>query len=274
VSAHGTLHVLAVAGLLALCATVGPAGLQAGGPTVPSGDAREVIARVLEAYGGRAALERVVSYRMEGEFTSARDDRSGPTARVLVRPNKLKVAIHYPEETELRLLDGARGWRTEEGEWVEAEGPMYDAMVLQAMRANVPWILAEGAAHAKLVEPRRHGGTDLIGVEIPLREGLAFRAYVHPRTYRVEVSRGLLAHYGMETYFETEYSDFRRVGGVLFAFREKNFASGVHTGWTRIRRVVLNPKLSPDEFAPPRSKKTGTRDVGLLPRPGRDARCT
>jgi hypothetical protein len=44
------------------------------------------------------------------------------------------------------------------------------------------------------------------------------------------------------TRFATQYEDFRTVEGVLFAFREQNYASGQHTGTTRVREVRFSPK--------------------------------
>ena len=54
----------------------------------------------------------------------------------------------------------------------------------------------------------------------------------------------------MKTNFATDYADFRTVDGVLFAFREGNFASNQSTGDTVITRVTINPPLKDTDFRP------------------------
>ncbi len=221
-------------------------------------DARELIERVIDAYGGRAALERVKAYRAEGRIVAVRQGREGPTLRLFQRPDRLRVELRYPGEPEVRIVSGVRGWRGTGKEMEEASGPMLEAMVLQAARAAVPWILMERVADARRGKPRELRGRPLAGIEIPLAAGLTLRVWVDPATRRVEVSQGVLDHHGMQTEFETVYGDFRKVNGVLFAFREENYASGAHTGYTALERVELNPKLRPNDFAPGRVKGRDT----------------
>ena len=210
------------------------------------------VSRVLAAYGGWGKLARVKSYRVEGDFFSAMRHSTVPTTRVFARPDRFKTLIDYPDRLEARLVDGARGWRTEPGGALgEVHGPMLMAMVLQAARCDVPWILAERESLARFIDPLERDGVLLPGLEIPLGDGLVFRAWTDPVTFLVRVSQGALTDGRMATHFETVYSDFRDVGGLKFAFREENFASGTQTGITLVKRVVLDPPLAPAEFAPP-----------------------
>ncbi len=221
-------------------------GAPAPATDAPPAAARALIARVVDAYGGRAALQRVHAYRIEGTLFSSLRHTDSPTVREFERPGRLRVRIDYANGSELRVVDGARGWRNEGGgPVVPAHGPMLDAMVLQAARAAVPWILMERA-----VAPTDVDGVSAPGVEIPLGDGLALRAWVDPATHRVLLSQGTLDHGGMRTHFETKYGDFHRVNGVWFAYDEENWASGAPTGHTSITRVTLNPELPAGTFAP------------------------
>ena len=238
----------------ALAAATGASGSAFAVPgDAGSPEARALIARVVEAYGGRAALERVRAYRLEGELFSIRRHDESPTVRVFARPGRLKVLIGYEGAGEARIVDGAKGWRSaDEGPIEEAHGPMLDAMVLQAARADVPWILIEHAAEARWLPAQDVDSVACEGLEFALPGGLTFRAFVDPRDHRVRMSQGALAHGGMQTHFETFYDDFRAVDGVWFAFRERNWASGTQTGVTSVTRVILNPRLRADEFRPPK----------------------
>jgi hypothetical protein len=121
-------------------------------------------------------------------------------------------------------------------------------MVLQAARADIPWILEERRGSLKLLPPMDNG--KLQGLEIPLGEGLTLTVYVEAATGRVVRSSGVLEAPGMKTNFATDYSDFRAVDGVLFPFREGNFASNQSTGDTVLTKVVVNPPLSEKDFRP------------------------
>ncbi|MBK7367989.1 MAG: hypothetical protein IPJ04_08775 [Candidatus Eisenbacteria bacterium] len=221
-------------------------------PGAPAPEIRALIDRVTTAYGGRKALEKVRAYRVEGSVFSTMRHSDAPTIRVFARPAQLKVLIDYANGAEARLVDGAKGWRNEAGGPLEpVTGPMYAAMVLQAARAGVPWVLYEHAAEATFTDSLTQADVRCVGIELLLGEGLVLRAWIDPATHHVVRSQGLLEHGGMRTHFETVYADFRAVDGVTFAFREENFASGRQTGLTTITKVVVNPPLRANEFQPP-----------------------
>lgn len=251
--------------LLALTLLAAPLAAAAAGPApaaAPRGPAPagNLIENVVRAYGGRAALEKVRSYRMLGRIMAVRQEKEGPMMRLFERPGRLRVELRYPEAAEVRIVDGARGWRSLGDEVPEeVTGPLLESMILQTARANVPWILIEHAAEARPAEPYELRGRRLEGVEIPIAANLTVRVYADPTTWRVELSQGWLDHHGQTTQFETIYSDFRAVDGVLFAHREENYASGVHTGYTAIERVLLNPKTAAADFAPPIEAKKGAK---------------
>jgi len=222
-------------------------------PAEPRADGvHERVSRILLAYGGWGRLAQVKAYRLEGELFSAMRHSSSPTTRVFARPDRFKSLIDYEGGVEARILDGTRGWRmVSGGPLQEVEGPMLLAMGLQAARCGLPWILAERESSARIIEPRAENGVKLPGLEVPLGEGLVLRVWTNPRTHLVEVSQGALRMPGAYTYFENFYSDFRDVDGVQFPFHEENFASGMQTGVTDVKRVIVNPPLSPTEFRPP-----------------------
>lgn len=87
-------------------------------------------------------------------------------------------------------------------------------------------------------------------LELQVKEGLLLKAFIDPATKRVGLVQGTMASAGMLTEFRTEYSDFRFVDGILFAFHEENFASGSHTGTTRVRSILLNPRTAKRDFRP------------------------
>ncbi len=215
------------------------------------GRAEEFIERALKAYGGWEQLSRVSSYRMEGTLRALIRNLEGGAVRIFERPDRLKVILSYPGTPEVRILNRDQGWRpNKEGTLVPVEGFLLSAMRLQAARAALPWILQERRDEVRFLQRLNRGTQELTALEISLAEGLTMRVYLEPEEGRIVRSEGFLSTPVMSTHFATEYSDFRRVEGVVFAFREENYASGRHTGSTRFRKIELNPALSENEFRP------------------------
>jgi len=214
-------------------------------------DPEALVDRVLEAYGGWTALSSVSSYRMEGVVRTSHGKPPSPTSRVFERPGRLKVVLEHPDVKETRIVDGSRGWRSDpSGAFAEATGPLLDSMRLQAARAALPWILGERRDSVTLIDPLEVEGTSLQGLEVSLGPGLSLRAYVDPETSRVLRALTVLDHPAMKIAFETRFTDFKEVAGVLFAHTEQNYTGGRHQATTAIEKVVVNPEVTEGEFRP------------------------
>ena len=233
--------------LLAACVLLGAvAPLRAADPAAKSPDA--LIDSVLTEYGGKAALDKVRAYRMEGTVSSVMRG-NGALMRTFARPDRLKITLDYPNHPEARILDGGKGWRSDgKGNMSQADGFLLTSMVLQAARADLPWLLDERRTSLKMLAAMEGG--KLQGVEIPLGAGLTLTVYIDAATGRIVRSSSVLDAPGMKTNFATDYSDFRTVDGVLFSFKEANFASNQSTGDTVITRVTVNPMLKDTDFRP------------------------
>ncbi|WP_169709457.1 hypothetical protein [Deferrisoma camini] len=209
---------------------------------------------VVEAYGGPRAAARLESFRAEAEITARMRGMRGRMVREFLAPDRLRVEITYPRSTEVRVLNGDRGWRGDAGRLQRVEGLPLLAMRYQLLRSAVPWVFT---AHRRLLEDRgtrRRNGVDYRLVGLPWSMGLDLVYWIDPVTRRVDLVEGTLRARGGAAPFATEYSDFRRVDGVLVPFHEENYASGRHTGTTRLVSVRFGTQgLGP--FDP-------TRDAG------------
>jgi len=210
-----------------------------------------LIDRVLAAYGGDK-LDAVKAYRMEGVVTAKMRQTEGNMIRLFARPDRLYVDLAYKENPERRFLDKERGWRTDPkgGGIHEVGGHLLKSMVLQAARSDIPWILNERREDVTQIPPLKVGDRMTIGIQLLLQPDLFLRLYADPKTARIVYSQAILNTETLKTHFETAYSDFREVEGVLFAFAEENWASGFHTGTTQIQRITVNPEIKPGAFRP------------------------
>lgn len=218
-----------------------------------------LLKKSVDAYGGEKALATLV-FRESGRITTPmRGDREGAITRIYRRPAQLRVEVSFPGETpEVRILDGKRGWR--QGQ--EATGMPFDAMVLQAARFALPLNLLERRGEVKDLGTVSRDGKERRVLELPLGGSLSMTAEIDPATGRVlrstaksaggmggmSMSVGGTPGEGVE--FATTYDDFRKVDGVLFAFKEGNFAMGQHTGDTVLEKIEILKTL-PDRALTP-----------------------
>jgi hypothetical protein len=229
-----------------------PIALQLALGAAPAPAARQtvdvLISRVVEAHGGKDAIAAARGFRQAGSVTSMlHPGTRGRIERIYGRSGRLRVLTRYPgAPDELRIVDGGRGWRN----GVPVDGVRFAAMALQAVRLDLPALL--DAWRDKVVDRGDEvvGGRHLRVLAIEIAPGLSVEAHVDPATGRILRSRGQGPTGGAPLSFLTTYSDFRKVGGVLFAFKEENWANGESTGETVLDRVELLPTASDEPFRP------------------------
>lgn len=202
----------------------------------------QVLARCFEAYGGVPALERLRAVRQQGRIASAMRGH-GTVERSFEFPGRLRVESAFPGGlAEVRVLADDAGWRN--GAPVAGQG--YQAMVLQAARLALPRLLLVG--RERLVDrgpvDRDDGRFRLL--ELPLREDMGLEVEIEEDGGLIRRSRGRAG----ALVFETRYDDFRRVGGLLFAFREQTWIMGQPSGSTELTEVTLHDDLPPELFQP------------------------
>jgi hypothetical protein len=230
----------ALAVLASIAAAAGP----------PRDDVKALVARCVEAYGGKRAIEKASVFREEGTVTSLvlHPGEKGHMIRTYERPQRLRVEIAYPGGgREVRVVDGvSQGWR--DGEKVS--GPRLAAMILQAARLDLPALLSSRHAHPAYVGTVGLDGKTLRVLSLDLAPGLVVEAAIDPATGRILRSRGVSHDPAMPLEFTTTYSDFKTVSGVLVAMREKNGANGQSTGETVLEKVEFPAKLPGGTFGP------------------------
>jgi hypothetical protein len=209
-------------------------------------DSGVLVDKMVTAYGGQAALEKIAAVREEGKVEATmRVGSSGPIVRTYARESKLRIQIgEGPKFSEVRVLNGAKGWRNGQ----ESSGVSYEAMVLQAARLDLPWLLMKNKT--KLVDkgPVERDGRRLQVLELALENGLSVSAGIDPKTGQILFSSGTTKTGSMT--FETAYDDLRKVEGVLFAFKEINTAQGTKTAETILSKIEILKEVPEDTFRP------------------------
>jgi hypothetical protein len=264
--------VIAAAPLLLALATQDPA-------SQPAVDVRALVDRVVTAYGGPRALKKLDAYRIEGRLSGEAADVPGhdhdgehankalPADRRVQRdfaaPDRMRIEVRHGTRTELRLLDGARGWRSTGDKQQEVRGFHGQAMQAQLLRATAPWALVHYRDQLTAEDRRERDGKP--HQVLRYRRGdLRVDYWVELGSARVTRVETIQGEGAMQLHFATSLEDFRKVDGVLVPHLEHNFVRGNQAGTTHVERVRFGVKgLGP--FSPGEPSSTPAASRPALP---------
>ncbi len=208
------------------------------------------VAEIVRAYGGREALSRVTSLRAEGEISAFMPEDRGPYVYVLKRSRKLLVDIRYSKGSEKRILDGDKGYSGTNQEVSSVSGAAYRAMVYQYDQLDLPYGLLDGALKVASAKKGRFRGRAVVVLKLRDRSGNEIEAAVDDKTHLIVKTSGSIAVGGAKAVLSSEFSDFRKTGGIVLPFTIVNYADGFKISETKIARYTVNPDITDSVFSP------------------------
>jgi len=119
-----------------------------------------------------------------------------------------------------------------------------------------------GAHHHKVEYAGREtlDGIDYYVLKLTLSDGFESYRYVNPDTWMIDRGRDFRAFHpavdGHETWVETDWSDYRPVEGLQYAFSSinKDLVSGKELAHQQVTALKINPKFDPAVFIAPEVK--------------------
>ncbi len=216
------------------------------GPTALAENLDELLAKVAEAYGGKGD-DGIRAMRLTGTTHAARRGTDGAFLLNFQRPDRLRIEYAYPVRPEVRIINGPQSWIN--------GSPMssgsHSAMILQAARLDLPWILLEQPEKLRDAGTvQAPDGVMLRSLELPLAPGHTLIAEIDPNSGRILHSRGTMVGTRGTMEFDTIFQDFATQDGRLYAATEIHFAKGLYTGYTKIDKIEFLDALPDDLFAP------------------------
>jgi hypothetical protein len=217
----------------------------------------DIIARNTEAMGGRAAIEGVRTievelhivdpgFEVDGTYQAARPDRM----RIDVKADGKRVFVE--------AFDGKRGWQWNgKGEVVEASPKATAALRRGVELPGKLYGLHELAGRGHKVEltgREKIDGTEYYALKVKVNDGFDATFYVDPTTWLITRRRDIRPlHVDIDptrTTIEHRSSDFRKVGGIPFAFHseEVDLQTGKILETTTVREIRVNPSIDESIF--------------------------
>jgi hypothetical protein len=181
----------------------------------------EIIARHLEARGGRQKLQELTSIRMTGAIAFG-SGQPAPFVLQMRRPNKMRTEFVAQGMTAIQAFDGERAWAVlpmsgkTEPEYLPPE-----ASREAAEQADIEGPLVDAAAKGHKIALLGHEkveGRDTVKLEVTLKSGAVRYSYLDAQTFLEVKGEGRRRAGGDEVMLETYYRDFRDVNGLKLPF--------------------------------------------------------
>lgn len=225
---------------------------------------RALIAKAIEAKGGREALERVKSIRQRGGGTITTPQGALPVEvdLLVVFPDKTRMEMKLPIGKVVRALDGEKGWVQAPMGVMDMQQSEAKDMREQVEKDEVPLLLQLAKPDAKPVwlgkETLDEEELDVVSV------GDGTKLYFEGGARLVRRSRKTPR--GEST---SVWSDFRDVGGVMLPFAARALLDGEEAFKFTASAIEVNVEVAADAFARPQGNDMQpgrrTRGPGTAP---------
>jgi hypothetical protein len=221
------------------------------GNAANTGDKEQLfIAKIVNAYGGKAQIAKVKGISAEGRIKTFFSHDKGSYYRYMQPDRKLYVHIRYAKSAEKRILNGMNGYRGTGGRIEKVLGPPYDAMVYQYNQLDLPFGLIDGSF--KILD---HRNGDLSGVSMDIlkladRYGYEIEVFVSSRNYHILKVIGYFTVGSNKSSLGAEFMDYKKVKGILLPYKIINYAMDSKISETEITQYTINPKINDTIFNP------------------------
>lgn len=241
-----TAWILGAALLVALAALPGY-GQKA--PTASSTkEALGVVSKMIEALGGRKALESIKDTTISGSAEITQYGITVPLTIYQKEPNKMRMDITIAEAnmTITQAYDGQKGWYTNPQSGMTEEMPDFLAkqFARQAM-GNEILLDPEKSGVAYVLKPKAAiEGKDYIVLEQTLADSHKTTLFLDPETYLPYKAQAKAADQtGAEVDAETFTTNYQKVGGTMVAYTLRVLHNGSEAQRITISSVTYNTNL-------------------------------
>jgi len=210
-----------------------------------------IINKVIDAYGGKKVVEGIHSLHLKGEIQAFMRHDNGTYELYFKRDRKLRVETKYEHSSELRILNGDRGYRSDDGlPLEEVSGPKYYSMLYQYKHLDILHDLLRGPYRISYAGKSFVDDNDVEVFRLVDKEATIMDVFIDAHNFLIVKVTGYFKADDKKTDLSQEFSDFRKVDGSLFPFRITNYAAGMKIAQTVIDKYFINPDIADSLFGP------------------------
>lgn len=209
------------------------------------------VKEVIAAYGGEEQLAQIKTVYAKGAIEAFMRGDKGTSTRWFKRPRKLRAELRYQKSSELRLLNGYRGWRGSSMETLrEVHGPPYLAMAYQVKHLDLPFGFLDRGYKITYLGRETLRDVPVETLQLEDNEGTVMRVYVDAATRLIVKVAGTFGTGLGGAELAAEFADFRDVQGVKFPFKITNYSGGNRIAETAVTEISLNGEMPDSLFQP------------------------
>lgn len=212
----------------------------------------EILNKMIEAMGGRTALEKIKDTTITGSMDLTQMGLSGTITVYQKEPNKARYDIEVMGMLISQACDGEIAWGTNPQTGMTEEMP----------EQNAEYMKRESLGNSAFLNPKKFGitftfkgkenvgGKDCLVLEQAFADGFIATLYIDPDTYLTYKAKGkTLNQMGMEVEAETLLSDYKKVDGITVAHSLVSYQDGEEFMTMTISEVKFNSGLEDNLFA-------------------------
>jgi outer membrane lipoprotein-sorting protein len=213
--------------------------------------AKEIIQKMIDATGGKKALESIDDSTTTGTMELIQQGVSGEITIYKKEPNKMRLDIEIMGMLITQAYDGNLAWwvnpqtgATEEMPADEAAGMKRDALPRDAVFNPEKYGISFEYKGKDQIEDKDH-----FVIDQTYEDGFKATLYVDCKTYLLTKSKGTLSSAQGEVEFEQHASDYKKVHGVVGAHKFVTYINGAEARILTITDVQYNTGLEDSLFA-------------------------
>ncbi|MBM3310727.1 MAG: outer membrane lipoprotein-sorting protein [Candidatus Aminicenantes bacterium] len=238
--------------------------------TAPAQTAQDVLAKMIDAQGGRKVLESLRDSTAKGALDLVSMGMSGSVTIYQKEPNKMRMDIEVMGTTITQATDGATAWFTnpQTGAVEEMAGRQAEDFKRQALGFEAVLSPEKFGLSVVLKGREKIGTKEYLVLEQAFKDGPTSMIYVDPATHLTFKVKGTATDLtGAEVETETVTEDYRKVGGTMAAHKMTVFQNGAEFVRILFTEFGFNAGLEDSLFQKPKPPVRPSRSDGGHRRP-------
>ena len=207
----------------------------------------EIIEEMIQAQGGKAAIEKIKDMKVTGTIEVAQQGLNVSFTQYKKEPDKRRIEMKVMNTIQIQGFDGKTAWELNPQTGKTVEIPGEDALDIKRGSLALEWILNPEKYGISLVHKEREkiGGKYYIVLEQVYSDGGKVVNYVDPETYLIfKIKSKILDEMMVEVETETFLSDYKSIKGYVMAHTMISHLHGKEYMRIVFKKVKLNTGLS------------------------------